>query len=205
MIPSHQIIIFGDAPSSASGGGTPATITWDPAHIGNLTLSNGNLTFTPNTNNFESVRGTASHLTGKFYFESAVTFAGQTFVGIGNSSTVLLDAFPNPGTLWANAGTIFQNGGNSGTTIQTFASGNILSIAADLDNSKLWFRTNGGNWNNDVLLNQNPATNTGGFAFSITGGGPYFPLGCLSVASDTATANFGPTYTFAVPAGFGSW
>jgi hypothetical protein len=186
----------------------PATTTWNPAALGSsLTLSTDHLTFTETgPGGFDSALGIASHSTGKFYFELVPNWtAGNIYVGLGNASTPLHAAFPSPAVVWGPGGQIFQNGGNA-ATIQTYVTGTTLCVAADLTNNKIWFRPNGGNWNNDVIANQNPATNTGGFTIGVTGGGPYFPLGTVANSTDAATANFGATaYAQSVPAGFGNW
>lgn len=83
--------------------------------------------------------------------------------------------------------------------------GGVVDIAFDLINMKAWARFNGGNWNNDVIANQNPATNTGGYSISgITG--PFYAGGSAVGVGDTITANFGEqSFTYALPSGFTAW
>jgi hypothetical protein len=87
-----------------------------------------------------------------------------------------------------------------------FANGNVVCVAVDLTAKKIWWRTNGGTWNNDILSNQNPATGAGGFSFSTLNAGPYFPAIGLNNATEIDAANFGATaYAQPAPSGFGNW
>jgi hypothetical protein len=88
------------------------------------------------------------------------------------------------------------------TTIQTAVAGNIGCVAYDIGNGTIWFRTNGGNWNNSGT--SNPATNTGGI--SLLFGSSVYPAAALYDATDQITVNFGATaYAFTPPTGFGNW
>lgn len=190
---------------------------WDSAAKGPDIVLSGSplLTATqPSTANFESVRATKSALTGKYYFEF-LSVAHGTFdsCGISNATFNVASTFLGGdvnGISYLADGRVFINSVNF-ITIQSFAQGNTVCIATDLDNSKIWFRTNGGNWNNDVIGNQNPATNTGGILLSGNGlaPGPYFPTAFTANVGDSLTANFGATaYAQAVPSGtsiFGNW
>ncbi len=198
------------AGTAPAGGGTTA---WNPADAGTgLTTSNGNLTVT-NGAGFANtaIRAVASHTTGKYYYEThldssvSLNFLNQ---GFGNASAGLalqpgsdanaMGYQPGSGPVRINSSIV--------ATIQTSAVGDTLCLAIDLTNSKLWIRTNGGNWNNDILANQNPATNTGGIPFTGLNAGPYFPMAGLVQSPDAITSNFGATaYAQAVPSGFGNW
>ncbi len=189
-----------------------ATTTWNPSDKNaNITLSNGNLTAT-NTFvvAFQSLRAVAAHSIGKYYFESHIdAMTATTVYGIGNA-TASLSNFTgsdlnsigwNP-----NGGDIYLNGSNFGPNIQGAVTGDTVSIAVDMGNTKIWFRTNGGNWNNDVIGNQNPATNTGGINFSTMNAGPWLPMGTFTANGNANTADFGATaYAQSVPSGFGNW
>jgi hypothetical protein len=90
--------------------------------------------------------------------------------------------------------------------IQGWKEGDMLSFAVDLGAKRIWFRTNGGNWNNDAA--NDPATNKGGIDISTLAGGPYFAYGGGGDSGwgDTLGANFGGSaYAFPVPSGFSNW
>lgn len=188
----------------------PSTTTWNPADKNaGITLSNGNLTATTNASAI-SVRGIASHSTGKFYYSihiDALTNVNY-LIGMGNAS-MSLSSF-----VGADANGISLNTGNgqilvssaSIAVIQTAAQGDTVDMAVDIGGQLIWFRTNGGNWNNSGTAN--PATGVGGISYAASGlgAGPYFPAWAGFGSADAITANFGASaYAFAAPAGFGNW
>lgn len=187
-----------------------ATTTWNPADKNaGITLSNGNLTATnPATSTFISARAIASHSTGKYYYELHSDVQNTfNFPGVGNATGPLSNFAGSDANSvgWVANGNVFINN-VAVTGIQTFVQGDTCCIAVDLGNSKIWFRTNGGNWNNDVIANQNPATNTGGISISGLAAGPYFPMLTQHDPLDKNTANFGATaYAQTAPSGFGNW
>jgi hypothetical protein len=197
-----QVAVYG----LAAGGGV-VTTTWNPADKNaNVTLSNGNLTAT-DTSGTSPVRAIASHSTGKFYYSVHLdALAGNGTTGIANSAATLGNFVgsdnngvaynPSGGSVLANSAAL--------ATIQTSVQGNTVDVAVDIGGQLIWFRTNGGNWNNSGTAN--PATGTGGISFASVAAGPYFPAWAGFAASDAVTANFGAAaYTFAAPAGFGNW
>lgn len=196
-----------------------STTTWNPSDKDpGITLSGGNLVATSSTtlanctvSGYCAVRSIASHVTsGKFYYE--VTTANQgaapfdNCLGIANSAKNL---GVNLRTGAADAASICDNGTvtipGGGGTAASFVSGNVVSVAVDLGNSKIWFRVNNGNWDN--VPGDDPATNTGGFTISTLNAGPYFAIVQGSNDANTGfTANFGgSSYAQSVPSGFGNW
>ena len=82
-------------------------------------------------------------------------------------------------------GIVKNNGSNVLTSLSTWTVGDIVCIALDMDNHKLYFRKNGGSWENSG----NPESgSTGTGAISLTTGETYF-FAC----SDASLSN---TYTF---------
>lgn len=201
--------------SQGSFGPPPTcTTTWNPSDKNsNITLSNGNLTATSTAASGDQiVRATASHSSGKWYFEltpgsgTNQWSSGGSAVGYADASAPLTTTFLGGDThsesafdsdgLYFNAGRLLLWNSN-------YVSGDIMAIAVDLDNSKFWFKHNiSGNWNNDVIGNQNPATNTGGVAFSVVGA--VFPaLDLSSLEINIAVANFGAVaFAGTAPVGF---
>ena len=206
----------GDLVLGGVGGGCGAIVfnAWNPATAeSHLVISNNNLTGTESVAGgvYSGVLANKSASSGKFYWEiTAVTIstpAAATFGGVGNASAAVNNYFGSTSNSigWVGDGRVYINNINLGP-IQTFAQGNTLCFALDLGNSKIWFRTNGGNWNNDVIANQNPATNTGGISLSTLNAGPYFALGEAEATNDVFTANFGATaFAQTAPAGFNKW
>lgn len=171
------------------------------------TLSNGNLTLT-GSGGYLGSRTVASASNGNKYWEvraDAITASPSQIVEGMASTTQSLTLFCGD-TLqsigWARDGNIYVGGG-SVAVIQGWAQGDTLSFVARLDDQTMFFRTNGGNWNNSGTAN--PATNTGGIHFSTTGNGPFFAF-VQAQAIDKLTANFGGSpYAQSVPAGCGNW
>lgn len=208
-------------------GPAQAVCTLDAAHKGtNLTLSGGNLTFTSSTGSNSSVIGTAGLLAGTGstnaaylrYFEATAVAVGTVgpSVGIANSAQVISN-WVGEGTGTAIGISAFKNGivyylNGSLTTIFTFANADVIGVAVDFFHQKLWWTKNGTTWNNDILANQNPATNTGGVntasntPFGTTGSyATVYPAFSNADSGDSMTANFIGPFAYSVPSGFSAW
>lgn len=193
---------------SSGGGG----IAWSPsfknAHV---VLSNGNLTAatdaTP-TLHFAGRSATGIGAGSKKYWEvtiNAVSAAHDGGVGVASAANTFADDaylgsqasglgyYNGDGAVFSNALTV--------TTLQAFGAGDVIGIAC-IGGSLIWFRVNGGSWNNDVIGNQNPATSTGGVDISALGS--VFPAYDLKNEGAPAqlTANFTGSFGTAAPAGF---
>ncbi len=201
-------------PLTAAGAVTSSTAlwtsVWNTDDLLNVTLSAGNLTATKSSASAGAVRSIMSTSTGLYYFEiTDVTTSTTWKCGMADSTYVESAALgvtthsfaytPNDGTIKINNSTI--------ATIQTATSADIIGIAIDFTHSKVWIRKNGGNWNNDVIGNQNPATNTGGVSTSTLAAGTYFvAFGDSANGTAAATANFGATtFNTTAPSGFSAW
>lgn len=200
--------------------GIPTT-AWNPSdNDSQTTLSNGNLTRTGTVGSFAftTTRAVASATTGKKYSEHTVTAANgfASFMGLGLSvagmaltTSVSAGGGASKHIGWAGDGNVYTSagGGAAVATIQAYAQGDTVCMAVDFGNSRIWFRTNGGNWNNSALAD--PATNVGGINFASETGAALFPTETFLVFSgvaQVATANFGTTaYTQSVPSGFGNY
>lgn len=148
-----------------------------------------------------------NRMTSKSYFEmvAGATITGSSSVGVCTGQLVmtgLLGAtiegvgYNKDGTVKINNLTI--------TTIATFTAADNIGVAFDPFNEKVWFRKNGGNWNNDVIGNQNPATNTGGISLA-TMNKTSFCGAWGGSASASITAKFATaSWTYTAPSGFNS-
>jgi hypothetical protein len=198
------------------GAGKPAAAaasftTWDPTthKSANLNLTNNNLTATDGASAYNGVLALASHSTGKYYFEvHADTLSSNFLIGIGNASATLTNfAGASTNSIAVNFdGNVYYNSGNpTGSPVASFAVGNTISVAVDLTNALIWFRTNAGNWNNVAGGDPTNSSTGHGIALSVASG-PYFPITTMITINDAGTANFGASaYAQSVPSGYSNW
>jgi hypothetical protein len=188
------------------------TTTLDPLRKAPLaSLSNGNLGMINLGGGHSPAYSTTSHSSGLLYLEDSIgNAAGNPVIGIGNASLgTATGTFPGQDLNsigYVGDGSVRINNVTV-ATLATYSTG-LFSMALDLTHSKIWFRIGTGGWNNDVIANQNPATNTGGISISTLNAGPYFAVLTQTNFGDYMTVNFG-SHAYAdeskVPAGFGNW
>lgn len=198
------------------GGGAPLPTTWNPADKSpDLTLSNSNLTatLTVGAPTDENVRSIASLTSGKIYWEIICTntvLSGSFFTGVSSAAFVLSGLLGATASSCAYASNGFYTGRDDAnqplpgnlTVLPAYTTADVVCIAFDVNNKKIWFRKNGGNWNNDVIANQNPANNIGGFDMSGIAD-PYFADLDVERNTEAGTAVFSSTaWSFTAPAGF---
>lgn len=177
-------------------------------------LSNGDLTaIHANTQNDSGARSTALKTGGKYYFEMTMTTTHGDYDSVG-----LITSDANYANLVSYGekcvavekidGTILANDTDSGKTLGSCTSGDVISFAVDMTARLAWLRKNGGNWNGLALSLENPNTGAGGvmiapsvsFAPAVGFGGNGTAVG------DRMDANFGQsTFAYARPIGFGDW
>lgn len=207
LIASFVCLTQAQVPMTGAGLGKRASgataTTWNPSDkSANITLSNGNLTYTDGAASYAGVRAIAS-LSGLKYWEMVLTIIAtpaSVTIGIGNASASL-SSFEGSDTNSIGVsgnGVVFGGGGQG--PVAGWAQGNTLSIAVDTANNTIWWRTNAGNWNNNASAN--PATNTLGITLSGLAAGPYYPMGLGLAVNDSGVANFGPSFSQSVPSGF---
>ena len=168
------------------------------------TLSEGNLrTSNSITNKMQTQYSTLAPSTGKFYCEVKAT-AGSVFrIGISsynsNQAQGSSDTQNRPGQFsegWGydKTGTIYKTE-SSIATYTAYNTGDIICIALDMTNKKLYFKRNANAWENSA----NPATGSNGIDISSipSGTGMAFGAGLEagSVGAAYADFNFGsPPY-----------
>jgi hypothetical protein len=167
------------------------------------TFSNGNTTATSSggTANYYVARSSLSVSKGKWYMEAKLSSGTSGHIGIQNTESYTPELF-NGGTGaftgYSSTGYSYNTSGNqvnnnSSTAYgDTYTTGDILSVALDLDNNKLYFAKNG-TWQNSGDPTSG-ATGTGSisiasdltyiFGVDVSGGG----------ASSTWQTNFGNGY-----------
>jgi hypothetical protein len=222
----------GGGGGSGSTGENPAPTNpgWDPDYawvfasgaITAVPLTSSNTVATmPASATSGMMFGTPGRVTGKRYFEVALSAndggAGIT-LGIGRDNLNTDGGYfgQHIGQCgWHSDGTIHSRsqfstfgGDYTITTIQTWAGGNTLCIAVDLDARLIWFRTNGGNWNNSGTAN--PATGAGGVNLNFAKQHAVAPLmwypgASTNTSAATGTINLAGSFAQSVPSGFAAW
>jgi len=193
-------------------GSAPPVIgtTWNPSDkAAAITLSNGNLTATGTINAADvdrNARGISGKSSGKWYFECAFSALG-TYVGIGvaNSTAPLNTTYIGQDVNgWGafSTGGSYHNAVASVTAIfPTFVANNIIMVALDMDNGKVWMGVNG-TWPSSG----DPAAGTN-YSWNGITGTIYPAIGLKNVlTAAVGTANFGTTpFTYTPPSGFFAW
>lgn len=133
---------------------------------------------------------------------SPPTLTDSHFVGFGTTSMNYqgnpYGAFPgndNQSIGIGSAGDYYFNGAVQATGLPTFGNGDVIDVAVDLGNNKIWIRVNGGNWNGSPT--QNPATGNG--SLGIGGLTSFYPVLCPGYEGTMTVQN---SATYGVPNGF---
>ena len=217
--PPAGFLAWDDPPSP------PATSVWSAADAAanSMTLSNGGLTVTANAaGGYQTVRGTISQTSGKFYIEfnmvggSMNGVTGDPEFGLATAGFSPLDYIGhNPisaGTFSGATGSLSPVNPSGDFTANTIIGGvfpalnDVWAIAVDLTAGKYWVAQN-----NVWFGSGNPAAGANPM-ISIVGAGlgqAYFPAMALrNGAANTGVWTLQPTaasQTYAPPAGFQAW
>jgi hypothetical protein len=205
-----------DSPTNAVGTSTG---------IGNYATFNPLVKFAPNNSSYSSGNlgvqqtggASGSHAcaiatiamsSGKWYAEfsdDTATYDGNRFgiLNINNSGNY---TNANPYIGWASDGYVIyknstnavkENNGTSTNIGSNWTAGAIISVAVDIDNSKIWWRVNGGAW----FGGGDPATGTSP-VFTISSGKTY-AFAVSPYNNNGVTANFGQRpFSYTPPTGF---
>jgi hypothetical protein len=185
-----------------------ASAYWNPADAAAVyTFANNNLTFTRGGTDWtypDGLRATPSHATGKYYWEIhvdalGVTNTGWQYLGAANAAWDFstTDTLGRDGNSWAFQDNIFFFPGATGWGTP-WAVGDIIQIAYDIDNQKVWIGQNG------TWVSGAPISTAGTPVGPITGA--MMPAFQGSQHGITLTANFGATpFTYSIPSGFSAW
>ena len=175
--------------------------TWNPIHysnegISNVTFKHGNTTFDNNetgTGIYPQGYSTLAVSSGKYYCEHKIVQSGSGAVGI--STAYLPEAYigDHSQTYVYRENGVTENNGTTGTTYTSAGVGDIIQLAVDLDNNKLYAGVNG-TWVNSG----DPANGTGAIytitsASNTLNGVYHFTIG------DTSSSN-----TFEISSNFGN-
>jgi hypothetical protein len=177
------------------------------ASLAGGTLSNGNNTWVTGNTYYTYTPATLGVSKGKFYWEVEYDAKSggvdEPMVGITStqttSSTYALGDAPNDWAYYTGNVTPYYWNNNAGTSYGTaYTVGDVICVALDADNSKLYFRINGGSWENS---GDPTSGGLGTGAISITAPsstplGAYFPAVSYYSGSNNGTfhTNFGNGY-----------
>ena len=175
--------------------------TMNPLCKGDNAYSNGNLTIQTNSNNWHSGVSSLCVGGGKWYAEYKWNATGGTNFGIADARRINLWGEGEMGYLptgavgdsvgWYGGGPDVKKNGSGYYTADTYSAGDIISIALDCDNGAVYFRKNGGSWQNSGDPTSG-ATRTG--AVPITTGETYFFGATTWTSGCNISANFGCGY-----------
>jgi len=194
----------------------PAAATWNPADkAASVTLSGGDLVATSNlSGSYGSVRATKSITTGKAYFELTGTFAttfSYIYLGLATAAKSLT-ASGSTGAATVNIGNWSQveiNGSSQGflNPFAAFISGDVICVALDLTNQKVWFRRSGNVWNAGGTAD--PAANVGGFdvsmLFTSAAAFPFVQCSNSSAVNNVQFNGGASAFSQTIPSGFVAW
>jgi len=177
-----------------------------------ITLSNGNLTATRGTtgNTNGLVRSLSSKSSGKWYYEIRIDTTNGPGGGDWSTHGIATSALATSAYVGSNAssygyehstGNKYNNGSWSAFGA-TLAAADILGVAVDLDNGKIWFAKN-----NTWQASGDPAAGTNAAYTGISG--TFYPAASLyktGTTQHTLTARFSPAnLTYSPPSGFSAW
>ena len=172
--------------------------TWNPLdnYYASSTFGSGNTGLDSGGSSIETWNtSTLAASSGKYYFELKHNGGSATpyrqLVGITQSPTTSASAqLGSTSTSWGyydNTGYVRNNNSNISWSGNTWTQNDIIGVAMDLDNNRLFFSKNG-TWQNSA----DPTTNTG--AITITDGTYFFAWGDATANSNYCNANFGNGY-----------
>ena len=130
--------------------------TWNPLTMSRGNLHDGNLLFYGNGTNTPRINGTISKTSGKWYYEATVLNDGpgtgsgdvHNSIGWGLDSVSTIETAPNTSAMnhsfyFMDSG-YYKNfaGSNTNTSTGKWLTGDVIGIAADLDNNVLTFFKN---------------------------------------------------------------
>ena len=187
-----------DCPSNVFA--TMNNITYPSAQV-NINTGNLAKTNTPTSNAWRTFYGTIGASSGKYYFEMKVdqienTDPNNFWVGIVDANQ-MYDGSGHHRSYQQSRGYCYHaQTGNQGNNNSTSSYGNswttndIIGVAMDLDNSKLYFSKNGTYQNSGVPT----SGSTGTGAISIASGYTYLPNFSQYYGNEQFSVNFGNGY-----------
>jgi hypothetical protein len=197
--------------------------TWNPNSKGSLmTVTGGNLNASTSANGSQQapeVGGTVAVSSGKWYWELTITASdgGRTYVGVGDGTRTGNNYGQNgyegntgygqsTGTYgyFGSNGNRYQGDGSTWTNTtsaygNTYTTNDVIGVALDLDNGKIWFSKNG-TWQ----ASGDPAAGTNAAFTSVSGlKTPLWKAYCDTSPPSSCAGNFGQRpFSYTPPSGF---
>ena len=187
-------------------------------YYANSTFAEGNLKVTQGSSRYAWNLSTIAVTAGKWYAEAKLTTSGSyAFIGITDRSPLqnlndILGSGAYDYSIYQYNGDLFNNAGlnpanDDENYAASYASGDIIGIALDLDNNKLYFSKNGawsdgsGSWDSSTFNSSTGAITITAPA-STTHGHYFFASGDYeSGQAPTFEWNFGGTQSFTISSG----
>ena len=180
LTPNNFSVSAGEGNDSVEDTPTSNYPTWNPRYTyaqtgGTTAYSNGNLKLNTTTNTggagtyYPFGFTTFGAKSGKWYAEFK---CDTTYVAVGVANTGQLDsdissnpygASANTSIIYTARGYVRTNSSNTTSSVPTYGSGDIIGVALDIDNNKIYFHKNG-----TYIDSGNPSTGSNGFAFGNT-------------------------------------
>ena len=164
-----------------------------------IDVAQGNLYANRNSADWARIAGSIGVTSGKWYWE--ITPTNNTTlqvigIGLGNTPSNYPGYDSNTYGFYTGNGLKYNNA--TGTTYGSYSAGQIVGVALDLDNGKIWFSCNG-TWQ----ASGDPAAGTNAAFTSVSG--TYFPEYGVNSISTNGHANFGQRpFAYTPPTGFKS-
>jgi hypothetical protein len=201
-VATHDQMLDSPTFDSSSNGGNFATLN-PLASLAGITFTEGNLKEADNNSGWQSAWSTMAAKSGKFYFEAEYTTSARDrgYIGVAQTKDLAIyqDSYyagqTNNSAGWYSAnGSVYINASTTGTTLNTYTTGDILGCAIDIDNGYVYFSKNG-TWE-DSGDPASGSSGTGGFSLSnSTTGDPWHLI--VSNWGAQFIVNYGQEGTFA--------
>jgi len=192
------------------------TLNFNHKSTANVLLSEGNLKAVLNqTSGWQHAAGTMAVKNGKWYWEAKalnVAATDKTSIGVVEFETDGVNFINNTNKDIINGNTAGITGHGAGVGSYSYAEGDIINVAMDMDNNKIYYGKNG-----TYFGNLNPASGSGSTTqtvnnsrFSVPVVGGYadsswemnFGVPQFSISSGNSDADGFGNFEFAVPSGF---
>jgi hypothetical protein len=182
---------------------------------GAATASEGNLKATSGQASWETLFGTIAVDSGKWYAEFKCGATGTQFGVIDISQATVHDIYggsQSRGWGYDNDGTLYNNSGNSGGTYASYTANDIIGVALDMDNHKVYWHKNGTYQNSGDPTSGSTGTGakslTSGYLYTFFfgayngNGSANFGSPPYSISSGNSDANGHGNFEYAVPSGY---
>ena len=163
------------------------------------TLSEGNLKMAFSATN-DNVTGTFGISTGKWYWEAHIVDKSDTYIGVQDSGVASTGYTVSAVALWSGS-YIYENNSDNTDRSTSYDNGDVVGVAFDADNKKIWWSKNG-QWYSADDSSANQTINiseveAGNQAQVITRSPDFFMPFFGNYTHSTAVFNFGQEGTFA--------